>query len=49
MRPDVKVIVTSGAMTVADEDLPDAGTFLPKPYPTEQLVNIVAEQLDGAG
>jgi DNA-binding NtrC family response regulator len=49
MRPDVKVIVTSGAMTVADEDLPHAGTFLPKPYPTEQLVNIVAEQLDGAG
>ena len=47
VRPDVKVIVTSGAMTVADEDLPRAGTFLPKPYPTERLVNIVAEKLDG--
>ena len=47
VRPDVKVIVTSGAMTVADEDLPHAGTFLPKPYPTERLVNIVAEKLDG--
>ncbi len=47
MRPDVKVIVTSGAVTIASEDLPDAGTFLPKPYPTERLVNIVTEKLDG--
>ncbi|CAA9492801.1 MAG: hypothetical protein AVDCRST_MAG44-306 [uncultured Sphingomonas sp.] len=47
MRPDVKVIVTSGAVTIADNDLPDHGTFLPKPYPTDRLVNIVAEKLDG--
>ena len=47
-RPDVRVIVTSGATTLADEDLPDHGTFLPKPYPTYRLVNIVAEKLDEA-
>jgi DNA-binding NtrC family response regulator len=47
IRPDVKVIVTSGAVTIADKDLPDSGTFLPKPYPTERLVNIVSEKLDG--
>lgn len=45
-RPDVSLIVTSGAVSVPDEQLPDAGTFLPKPYPTERLVNIVAEKLD---
>ena len=45
-RPDVKIIVTSGAVTVADDELPDRGTFLPKPYPTERLVNIVSDKLD---
>ena len=45
-RPDVQLVVTSGAVTIADEDLPDHGTFLPKPYPTERLVDIVAEKLD---
>ena len=47
-RPDVSLIVTSGAVTVSDEELPDAGTFLPKPYPTERLVNIVQSKLEGA-
>jgi len=46
-RPDVKLIVTSGAVTVADEDLPDDGTFLAKPYPPERLADVVAEKLDG--
>ena len=47
IRPDVKVIVTSGAVTIPDGELPDHGTFLPKPYPTERLVSIVTEKLDG--
>ena len=45
-RPDVGLIVTSGAVSVANDELPDSGTFLPKPYPTERLVTIVAEKLD---
>jgi CheY-like chemotaxis protein len=45
-RPDVGLIVTSGARNVPDEQLPDSGTFLPKPYPTERLVNMVAAKLD---
>jgi DNA-binding NtrC family response regulator len=45
-RPDVSLIVTSGAVTVREEDLPDHGSFLPKPYPTEHLVSIVARKLD---
>lgn len=47
LRPDVCLIVTSGAVSVADEELPDSGRFLPKPYPTGRLVQIVEEQLDG--
>lgn len=46
-RPDVEVIVTSGAVTVDSQDLPDNGTFLPKPYPPERLVEIVSRKLDG--
>ena len=45
-RPDVSLIVTSGAMKVADEELPDHGTFLAKPYPTDRMVNIVIRKLD---
>jgi hypothetical protein len=45
-RPDVSRIVTSGAVTIADKDLPDHGSFLPEPYPTERLVSIVARKLD---
>ena len=46
-RPDVKIIVTTGAAMVPDEDLPKDGTFLPKPYPTHLLVSIVTRKLDG--
>jgi DNA-binding NtrC family response regulator len=46
LRPDVKVIVTSGAVAVAKEELPRQGVFLPKPYPTNRLVNIVEAELD---
>ncbi len=45
-RPDVGLIVTSGAMNVLDEKLPDSGTFLPKPYPADRLARIVAAKLD---
>jgi hypothetical protein len=46
VRPDVKVIVTSGAVAVPDQELPEHGYFLPKPYPTERLVNMVEAKLD---
>jgi DNA-binding NtrC family response regulator len=44
-RPEIELIVTSGAITLKDSDLPDHGTFLPKPYPTQTLVSMVAEKL----
>jgi DNA-binding NtrC family response regulator len=48
-RPDIGLIVTSGAVTVADADLPDSGTFLPKPYPTDRMVSMVTRKLDKSG
>jgi len=46
VRPDVELIVTSGATIIANDDLPDHGTFLGKPYPVDRLVHIVATKLD---
>ena len=46
-RPDVALIVTSGHVAVPDEDLPDHGVFLPKPYRTDRLINLIQRQLDG--
>ncbi|WP_300974319.1 response regulator [Sphingomonas sp. LHG3406-1] len=48
-RPDVELIVTSGAVSVKEEELPDAGTFLPKPYQAQRLVSLVTEKLDSPG
>ncbi len=47
-RPDIELIVTSGAVDAEEVDLPDNGTFLPKPYPPERLVELVARKLDAA-
>jgi DNA-binding NtrC family response regulator len=47
-RPDLELIVTSGAVDPESMDLPDNGTFLPKPYPPKRLADIVARKLDGA-
>ena len=44
-RPDVELIVTSGAVHLSDDELPDDGVFLPKPYSAERLVKVVQEKL----
>ncbi len=46
-RPDVELIVTSGAVHVPDGALPDDGTFIAKPYRPEWLAGLVIEKLDG--
>jgi two-component SAPR family response regulator len=46
VRPDVELVITSGATSIANNDLPDHGTFLGKPYPVDRLVPIVATKLD---
>jgi CheY-like chemotaxis protein len=46
--PDIEIIVTSGGVRLNDDDIPDAGKFLPKPYTTAQLGRMVKEQLSRA-
>jgi len=43
--PAMELIVTSGARKMETTALPDDGTFLPKPYFTDRLTQIVREKL----
>ncbi|HEY0626983.1 MAG TPA: response regulator [Allosphingosinicella sp.] len=43
VRPEVELIITSGAQTLAEEDIPDHGAFLPKPYAPDQLAALLQD------
>lgn len=43
--PSMSLIVTSGAQSLGDDQLPDSGTFLPKPYTSQRLLRLVTEKL----
>ncbi len=45
VRPDVALVITSGATVIANDDLPEHGTFLGKPYPMDRMVQIVETKL----
>ncbi len=45
VRPDVELVITSGATVIPNGDLPDHGTFLGKPYPMDRMVQIVETKL----
>jgi CheY-like chemotaxis protein len=45
LRPDVKLLVTSGRGAVSEGELPEDGTFLPKPYGSRQLSSAVERTL----
>lgn len=45
LRPDVGIIVTSGRRRIPDAELPGDGTFLPKPYRPQQLIDAVEKKL----
>lgn len=44
-RPEVVIIVTSGAVAVRRDDLPERGQFIPKPYRGEKVVNLIEKLL----
>ena len=44
-HPDIELIITSGRHRLSDDELPDDGTFLPKPYLAADLVHVVGEKL----
>lgn len=39
--PHIRLVVTSGRFALRDEDLPDDGRFLPKPYRRSQLLRTI--------
>lgn len=44
-HPDIGIIVTSGRRRIPEEELPGDGTFLPKPYRPQQLIEAVERKL----
>lgn len=36
--PDIRLVLTSGRLRLADGDMPDHGLFVPKSYTTSQVV-----------
>ncbi|MBV8592912.1 MAG: response regulator [Caulobacteraceae bacterium] len=43
--PEVRLIVTSGAVRPAPGQIPDCGAFLPKPYSPDSIARAVDRQL----
>lgn len=43
--PEIEIIVTSGARRLSDEQIPDHGDFLSKPYSAAALTKLVREKL----
>jgi CheY-like chemotaxis protein len=41
--PPIKIIATSGLVDVQQDELPEGGRFLPKPYSHEQIVRTLRE------
>lgn len=41
--PPIRIIATSGRVRLTDADLPEGGRFLPKPYTTHQVTQLLAE------
>jgi CheY-like chemotaxis protein len=41
--PPVKIIATSGHARIAEDDLPEGGRFLPKPYATHEVIGAIRE------
>lgn len=48
-RPDVVILVTSGAIKVHTADLPEGGKFVPKPYRGEQVAQLIGDLLGSSG
>jgi two-component system, response regulator PdtaR len=44
-RPNIRLVVTSGKQWLSDDQIPDDGVFLSKPYRAQQLLHAVRSQL----
>jgi CheY-like chemotaxis protein len=46
--PPIKIVATSGRVSVAETELPEGGRFLPKPYGPKEIAGVLRE-LTGGG
>ena len=42
-RPDIKLLIASGQVRLTEDQIPNAGRFLPKPYGPEAIIRHVRE------
>jgi CheY-like chemotaxis protein len=47
--PPIKIVATSGLSDIQENDLPEGGRFLPKPYSAIQIAGLLVEVTQGAG
>ena len=45
--PPIKIVTTSGHLTVTDTDLPEGGRFLPNPYSEHEVTCVLREVMAG--
>ena len=45
--PPIKIIATSGHVHIGETDLPEGGRFLPKPYSSGQVIDVLRELMSG--
>jgi CheY-like chemotaxis protein len=41
--PPIKIVTTSGRITISGDDLPEGGRFIPKPYSPAQIIGTLRE------
>ncbi|WP_426610564.1 response regulator [Bradyrhizobium sp. McL0616] len=41
--PPIKIIATSGHARIAEDDMPEGGRFLPKPYSKHEVIGAIRE------
>jgi CheY-like chemotaxis protein len=46
--PPIKIVATSGLAGVGEQDLPEGGRFVPKPYHPNQIAGLLRELTNGA-
>ena len=44
-HPNIELVVTSGQRRISDNELPDSGTFLSKPYGQAELVRTLQKKI----
>ncbi len=45
--PPIKIVATSGRVGVSQDDLPEGGRFVPKPYSPNQITGVLRELTGG--